>query len=102
MPGRCLILQCKNTGYWLTVGGDIVAVILLVATEFRGFLCALYDVTPIFFIKKWAADFGPSSYFTYLAAVREALSSHVTMKYVTSSSTSLDKTSPLIVYVTNH
>ena len=40
-----LILCTKNTGAWLNVKGNTVIVIVLLDTEFFGFLCANYYVT---------------------------------------------------------
>ena len=43
---RRLILRSKRRGSWLTLRGTMVTGIVLAATEFCGFLCAYYDVTP--------------------------------------------------------
>ena len=43
---NCLIIRAKNTVSWPTVRGTTVTGTVLAATEFCGFLCACYDVTP--------------------------------------------------------
>ena len=43
---RRLILRTKNIGAWQNVKGNMVTGAVLAATEFCGFLCARYDVTP--------------------------------------------------------
>ena len=44
---RRLILQAKNIGAWLNVRGATVIGTVFSATEFRDFLCARYNVTPL-------------------------------------------------------
>ena len=48
---------------------------VLAATEFRGFLCARYDVTPHDLQKNVTDDIHPSPYILELAAATEALES---------------------------
>ena len=42
-----LILQDKITGAWLSVRGTTVSGTVLSATEFRNYLCAYYNVSPL-------------------------------------------------------
>ena len=45
-PDQHIVLRSKNTGSWLTVRGATVTGILLLAMEFRGFLCTLQCYPP--------------------------------------------------------
>ena len=42
-----LIIQAKSTYTWLSARGTTVSGTLLSATEFRDFLCACYNVSPL-------------------------------------------------------
>ena len=42
-----LLPSAKITGAWLSVRGNRVSGTVLPATEFRGFLCARYSVSPL-------------------------------------------------------
>ena len=44
---KCLILHAKITGAWLSVRGTTVSGTVVSATEFRDFLCACYNVSPV-------------------------------------------------------
>ena len=42
-----LLLRAKFTGAWLSVRGTTVSCTVLSATEFRGFLCARYNISTL-------------------------------------------------------
>ena len=68
---------------------------------FSWFLCAHYNVTPRPHPKNVTAYICPSQYVTDLSAEMEASSLHVTKKWLTSSCTSLNKTSSIPAYIEN-
>ena len=43
----CLTIRSNNTGDWLSVHNTTVTSTVFLATEFRDFLCASYNVTPL-------------------------------------------------------
>ena len=75
---------------------------ILLATEFCGFLCAHYYVTPPPTSREniTAVAHHPM-YVTHLAAEKEALPSHVTTKFVKNSYTLLDDPSHRQLYTPN-
>ena len=84
----------------MNVWGATVTGKVLAATEFRDFLCARYDVTPLNYLKK-AAALSNYLYVTDLYEATEALSLHAKMRCTASSSTLLGNPSPITAYSVN-
>ena len=85
-------------GFWMTVQGNSVTGTVLLAMEFRIFVCARYNVTP-HNLKKWIVSLITFPYITDLDLYMEGSSSHIMMRWVTISSTLHGKPYPLTMYV---
>ena len=83
-----ILLRMKNTGSWMATCGTRVTGKVLLDMELCDFLCACYNLTPPIPRKNVMVFPNTSRYVMHLISNTVDSSLHVTMKCVTSSSTS--------------
>ena len=87
---HCLILRAKNIGAWLNVQGTTATGTVLSSTEVHIFCVHVMMLSPLTPRSNATAVAHILMYVTYLSVEKEASSSHITIKCVLDSYTSLN------------